>query len=44
MEEDGHTVTCATPEPCVKYETTPAVLETAKRATMEYNRAHSSKS
>ena len=34
----------ANPEPCFKYEPTGAVLETAKRATVEYNRMHSSQS
>ena len=38
------TTKLADPEPCFKYEPTSAVLETAKRATMEYNRAHSSQS
>ena len=38
------TIKLANPEPCFKYEPTSAVLETAKRATMEYNRAHSSQS
>ena len=38
------TIKLANPEPCFKYESTSAVLETAKRATMEYNRAHSSQS
>lgn len=30
----------ANPEPCHKYEPKKVVLETAKKATMEYNRAH----
>ena len=38
------TIKLANPEPCFKYEPTSAVLEAAKRATMEYNRAHSSQS
>ena len=37
-------VKLANPEPCQKYEPPKAVIETAKKATMEYNRAHSSKS
>ena len=35
------TIKLANPEPCFQYEPTHSVLETAKRATMEYNRAHS---
>ena len=38
------TIKLANPETCFKYEPTSAVLETAERATMEYNRAHSSES
>ena len=36
------TVKLANPEPCHKYEPPTTVIETAKKATMEYNRAHSS--
>ena len=34
------TVKLAVPEPCHKYEPEKIVLETAKKATIEYNRAH----
>ena len=34
------TIKLANPEPCHKYEPEKVVLETAKKATMEYNRAH----
>ena len=35
------TVKLANPEPCHKYELPKAVIETARKATMDYNRAHS---
>ena len=37
------TIKLANTEPCHKYEPTKEVLETAKKATVEYNTAHSSK-
>ena len=37
------TIKLAKTEPCHKYEPTCEVLERAKKATMEYNRAHSKK-
>ena len=38
------TLKLANPEPCNKYEPPKSVIETAKKATTEYNRAHSSRS
>ena len=38
------TLKLANPEPCNKYEPPKSVIETAKKVTMEYNRAHSSRS
>ena len=38
------TVKLANIEPCHKYEPQKEVIETAKKATMEYNKAHCSKS
>ena len=37
------TVKLANPEPCMEYEPPPTVLQTAKKATVIYNQAHSSK-
>ena len=37
------TVKLANSEPCLHYEPPSTVIETAKKATMNYNRAHSSK-
>ena len=37
------TVKLANPEPCMDYEPPPTVIQTAKKATVTYNKAHSSK-
>ena len=36
------TTKMAIEEPCIKFEPSKALLETAKKATLEYNKAHSS--
>ncbi len=37
------TVKLASPEPCHKYEPPTSVIDTARKSTVEYNRAHSSR-
>lgn len=37
------TIKLANPEPCHQFEPSPEILKSSKKATVEYNRAHSSK-